>query len=441
MSAVAQSTVEQTDAQEAEKESRYKQVETGIYRYVDAEGKSTYHERPWIDGKRKWRSLGVNFTPQSNLKNARDEYHRRRTEVAAGRDPYATATKAVPVKARTMKDVIFRYIEDGCPDKHRRPRSGQNLADEEAHCERLLSHWHEVLIDNAGPAECDKYHDWRVGLGAKDGNRMVDREMNTLNNACRWGVRCRIITANPLADRPKYQASDEIHHCREFMPRTTDELHDAARLLFAHPHSVVLGFQMLDEACSGLRTNEVLKWGTDIFGTTTEDGANVHVWRLKGQHANNPYVANHEGLKAVLAAHMAWLAANYPEGTESWFPSHTGGSIGDTALAHALRRLWKSKMLRRRLKSHGMRALYVLIRRSQGAKDEIIADEIGHSSNGACIKSTYGGVPDSWRNGGGPNMKWLSTSVPVAWAELEKNGWKAEYPPSSLKGKKRQCKA
>jgi hypothetical protein len=98
-------------------------------------------------------------------------------------------------------------------------------------------------------------------------------------------------------------------------------------------------------------------------------------------------------------------------------------------------------MLRRRLKSHGMRALYVLIRRSQGAKDEIIADEIGHSSNGACIKSTYGGVPDSWRNGGGPNMKWLPTSFPVAWAELEKNGWKAEYPPSSLKGKKRQCKA
>ncbi len=438
MSAVAQTTVEPTGVPEAEKQSRYIQVETGIYRYVDAEGKSTYHERPWIDGKRKWRSLGFNFTPQSSLKCAREEYHRRRTEVAAGKDPYATLPRDVPVMFKNMGQVIFKYIEDGCPDKFRRPRTGQSLLDEEAHCERLFSHWHDVRVEDAGPGECDAYHDLRVDPGCSHGNRMVDRELNTLHNACRWSLRCMCLKSNPLADRPKYQPSSEVKHCREFMPRTTDELHDAARLLFAHPHSVVLGFQMLEEAYSGLRTNEVLKWGTDIFGTTTEDGANVHVWRLKGQHANNPYVTNHEGLKAVVTAHMAWLAANYRDGTESWFPSHNGGPIGDTALAHALRRLWKGKELRRQLKSHGMRAFYVLIRRSQGATDEIIANEIGHSSNGACIKSTYGGVPDSWRNGGGPNMKWLPTSVPVAWAELEKNGWKAEYPSSPLKaeGKK-----
>ena len=53
MSAVAQTTDEPTGVPEAEKQSRYIQVETGIYRYVDAEGKSTYRERLWIDGKRK----------------------------------------------------------------------------------------------------------------------------------------------------------------------------------------------------------------------------------------------------------------------------------------------------------------------------------------------------------------------------------------------------
>ena len=63
MGAVAQTTDEPTGVPEAEKQSRYIRVETGIYRYVDAEGKSTYHERPWIDGKRKWRSLGIHFTP------------------------------------------------------------------------------------------------------------------------------------------------------------------------------------------------------------------------------------------------------------------------------------------------------------------------------------------------------------------------------------------
>ena len=45
--------------------------------------------------------------------------------------------------------------------------------------------------------------------------------------------------------------------------------------------------------------------------------------------------------------------------------------------------------------------------RSQGATDACIAFELGHTSGGACVTSTYGGVPESWRNGGGPNLKWM----------------------------------
>ena len=44
--------------------------------------------------------------------------------------------------------------------------------------------------------------------------------------------------------------------CQEMLK----ELHACAALLFAHPHSVVLAFQMLFEAYTGLRTCEVLKW-------------------------------------------------------------------------------------------------------------------------------------------------------------------------------------
>lgn len=87
------------------------------------------------------------------------------------------------------------------------------------------------------------------------------------------------------------------------------------------------------------------------------------------------------------------------------------------------------KKLTKKLTSHGMRAFYVLIRRSQGASDEQIAFEIGHSSNGACIKNTYGSAPESWKNGGGPNLSWLP-EVP-AWAELEKNGWKFPKTPKT----------
>jgi hypothetical protein len=211
-----------------------------------------------------------------------------------------------------------------------------------------------------------------------------------------------------------------VKHCREFCPQTADELHESASVLFEHPNSIVLGFQMLGEAYSGLRTKEVLQWGDDHFGQLTPDGKFMNVWRCKNQHSVNPYVALNPGMQALLAAHKAWKEANYPDSLE-FFPSHCGGSVDKGALAHALRRI--RPKIKRKLTSHGMRAFYVLVRRSQGATDEQIAWELGHQSGGTCIKSTYGGVPENWRSGGGPNLSWLPTKVPLAWANLEKNKW------------------
>ncbi len=434
---------------EAQAPQTYLQVEAGIYRYKDKEGKVTYHERPSINGTRTYRSLGYNFTPQHNIKFAREEYHKRRIASSKGENPYAdqkaetkTAEQA-PLKTepqpasatlpsassqtsqspqKTMGDVIRKYQDDGYPNKYKQTRQGTNLCDEERHSKKLLEYWEFIPVANAGPAECDRYHDWRVkNLVQGKGNRITDRELNTLNNACRWAARQEFIKVNPVRDRPKYTPSSEVKHCRDFMPRSTDELHESAALLFEHPNTVVLGFQMLGEAYSGLRTCEVLKWGEDVFGSLIAGDEYMNVWRCKGQHANNPYIKNHPGMKALLAAHAAWKAVNYPNSKE-FFPSHCGGTVTKGALAKRLRSI--RKKLKRTLKSHGMRAFYVLIRRSQGASDEQIADEIGHSSNGACIKSTYGGVPDEWRTGKGPNFSWLPTTAPLAWAKLEENGWK-----------------
>ena len=448
--------------------NKYEQVESGIYKYVDSEGDVTYHERPHIFSAEKakqvrtYRSLGLNFTKQTNLKNARTELARRRTEIAAGRNPYAqeasqppapTGPSHIPAKtlqpptsvtaqhpgkpilAKNMGEVILRYEADEYPDKHKQKRTGETLDSETTHCNTLMEFWEDVPVDDAGPGACDQYHTWRTEIKKVrkgcTGNRQVDRELNTLNNACRWGVRCGILKSNPMSDRPRFQPAKEVHHCREFCPKTTDELYDTARLFFQHPNSVVLGFQLLAESLTGLRTGEILMWGEEEFGKTTECGEYVNVWRFKGQHHNNPYCGNHDGLKALFKAHAAWKAANFPDCPE-FLPSHCGGTVSKGALARALRRLHKDGKLKRKLKPHGAgRAFYVLVRRSQGAKDEVIADEIGHSSNGACIKTTYGGVPENWRNGKGPNMKWLPTKVPVAWAELEANEWK--FPTVDLK--------
>ena len=108
------------------------------------------------------------------------------------------------------------------------------------------------------------YHDWRISRAQQGtGNRAIDRELNTLNNAFGYAKRRGLIGVNPLADRPRYQSSKSVRHCREFMPGSADELHACAGLLMERPRSVVLGFQQLFEAITSLRTCEGLKWRTD----------------------------------------------------------------------------------------------------------------------------------------------------------------------------------
>lgn len=99
MSAETEEKTEKKTSAENQEPQTYQNVERGIYRYKDSKGKITYHERPWIEGKRKWRSLGFAFTPQSSLKLARKEYHRRRGQESVGQDPYAEKLPPAPAPA------------------------------------------------------------------------------------------------------------------------------------------------------------------------------------------------------------------------------------------------------------------------------------------------------------------------------------------------------
>ena len=375
----------------------------GIYRN---KGSGTYYSRPLLpSGKRTFRSLKT-----KNLKIAKERHQSN-----CGQNGHQAESKL------KVGDILDRYEADGYLDENLENRPAATEAEEKRHCAILRKFWTEIRVQDVFDPTCDSYFLWRKrpeNLKQGKGRRTTDRELNTLNNAFKYAKRLGLIRVNPLADRPRYQKSTSVKHCREFCPRNVDELHEAAALLFQHPHSVVLGFQLLAEAYTGLRTQEVLKWGEENFGTTTPDGKSLYVWRLKGQHHNNPYCFNHEGLQAFLEAHRMWKTANFPD-SPWFFPSHCAGRVGKGALAHALRRLHKKGNLKRKLTSHGAgRGFYVLVRRSQGASDEAIAFEIGHSSNGACIKSTYGGVPDNWRNGGGPHLSWLPLKASPAWNSI-----------------------
>ena len=207
------------------------------------------------------------------------------------------------------------------------------------------------------------------------------------------------------------------------MPADANELHEIAGELFRNRHSHVLGWQMLVEACTGLRGCEVLKWKVNAnpgqSGHLTPDGKSVAIWRCKNQHLNNPYVQAHADLAAVLEAHREWHAKYYPE-NEWFFPGHgreVMKPVDKQALSHALRRICKER--ERKIEPHGLRVFYVTVRRSWAIADNQIAYEIGHSSGGSKLESVYGGVPPHWRTGEGPKMSWLPTNEKPAWEVLK----------------------
>jgi len=274
---------------------QFEHVEAGIYRYG---AKGSYFERPEIDGKRTWRSLNT-----KNLKHAREELHRRRSGVSEN----TAAKKNQP--AVTVGEIIRRYQEAGYPDKHKQPRQGRTLGCETRNCTVLLGYWDKEPAGGVSIVHLDRYHEWRKkNIKRGTGDRSVDLELNTLSNAALWAMRCELIEENPLNfRRPRYCSSKTVRHCREFMPHDTEALHEVGALLFSDIRSETLGWQMMFEAFSGLRTCEALQLRTDAKpyepGWISADGKSLCVRRAKNQESVNPFVRIHEGLAEWLKAH------------------------------------------------------------------------------------------------------------------------------------------
>jgi hypothetical protein len=86
--------------------------------------------------------------------------------------------------------VIHRYQKDGYLDKDLNQRPEGTRRDEERHCTILIKFWKNLEISAATEAACDSYHDWRISrVQQGTGNRAIDRELNTLNNAFRYAKR------------------------------------------------------------------------------------------------------------------------------------------------------------------------------------------------------------------------------------------------------------
>ncbi len=389
---------------------RFQFVETGLYRKTNT---GVYYERPSLKGRRTWRSLDT-----ANLKHAREELYRRRAGVRAVEVEKAKA-------AVTVGDILRLYQKDVYPDRQKQPRVGRTLELETANCSVLLKFWDKVQATEICLVECDRYHAWRRKHATKGrGDRAVDMEMNTLSNAILWAMRCDLIRQNPLNfRRPRYCCAKNVRHCREFMPHDTDALHEIAALLFADRRAEAMGWQMMFEAFTGLRTCEALRLRTDAQpfepGWITKDGKSLCVRRAKNQEAVNPFVLIHDGLAAWLKAHKKWKEKRYPK-SPWFFPNYrdpVGKHADKFALTQSLRR--RRNTIGKKITSHAMRAFYVTVRRSNGISDIQIAYEIGHTSAGKTLASVYGGVPPHWLTDEGPKMKWMPDEGQApAWAAI-----------------------
>jgi integrase len=371
----------------------------GLYRHVPS---GAWYERPWIDGKRTWRKLD-----SAKQGEARGELAARRSSQARSRlglaiNPYAGG--------QTVAAILDEYERSGFPDRHRRGRNDKARATETRNTGYLRRIIGDVPAASITAQVCDHYADTRrreTADSGRNGSRTVDVELQTLSNALSYARRIGMTIANPLQHgRPRYHRASEARHARDCSPSSGNELHLLARTIAEDPRGEALAWQCLLSALTGCRTSEIIRLRFDAPPRKPGNVEGEWLWIERSKGGVNPYVVLHPDLKACMAAHLRWHQEKHPE-SPWWFPSprKKGAPVESTSLVHAISRAAGALGLGQRT-SHGLRAFYVTVRRSQGISDGQIAAEIGDKSV-ALISTTYGQVPPGWR--GGPELSWVPT--------------------------------
>jgi integrase len=391
----------------------------GLYRYNKTGG---YYHRPVINGRPTFRSLDTTQEKTARHLLSQTQIASEKARAGAGPDPYARKILT------TTGQIIQRYLDDGCPDRHREPRPLAARKKQQRFAGALLTHWSAIAVQDVTLAELDRYFDLRRKQIARGpGHCTVDKEIETLNSAFTWAVRCAMVKYNPLVgQRVKYAQGKNTKHCRDYMPADADALHTVARWLFVNKkHSRVCGWQYLLEAFTGLRTGEALRLRIDARpgqpGHVIIDPA-TGAWKLlevgRSKNGCNPFIEITPEKQTLLEALLLWQRTRYPR-SHWYFPALHGkgqNHLCPSALSYNLCRA--SRHFGQRYTSHGARAYYVTARRSWGISDVQIAIEIGHRGGANLISTTYGAVPQNWLAGDGPKMTWLPADAPPAWDVL-----------------------
>lgn len=393
----------------------------GLYR--DAGG--MFYERIQSNGRNTYQCLDT--TRQKQALTALDDRRLARRATEKGLDLVnPNGEKPSEKPAVSVDQVLALYERADYPDGDQQERDDNfHKSEEKRRCLILRGFFKGKDVQLLRkPKTLKAYHKYRKQTVTRGtGDRTTDLELNTLSNALNFAVHEELIEENPILRRKRFQKSKHVVHCRERCPEDEDELHDVLGHLFSDPRSESVAWQYLFECTTGVRGVEAQQFKMDAHsdepGGLTKDGGSLRVHHAKKREGcNNHFVTVTPDLKVILEAHRKWHEQRYPQ-SEWYFPGRGGqGLLSKGAVTHRLDELWEKKLTRKKFTSHGGRAFYVLVRRSQGAQDSQIAWEINHKGT-RTLEEVYGGVPESWRLGKGPNYSWIPKNGKPAWAKIK----------------------
>jgi hypothetical protein len=142
------------DANIMSKKKNWKRAAPGIWRNKSG----MLYERPKINGRYTYRSLDT-----TELEAAKAEFHRRR----AGVEPKPEAAPPAPTEV-LVGQVIQRYQDGGCRDRHKQRRPDLTDKAENNYCRTLLGFWQNINVDDVTIAACDRYHWFASGLNSPE---------------------------------------------------------------------------------------------------------------------------------------------------------------------------------------------------------------------------------------------------------------------------------
>jgi integrase len=411
-------------------------------------GGPLYFSPRWGDrGQKVWhcmrdRITNVPYDKAAAIAAARDLITAR----FKGPDQYQALRDQTKLRdTTTVASILEQWIASGYAQANGRPRpAGQSAR--HAEVVKYPRQWFaDKTVASITEPVLVKYAHWRRGQVREGfaGDRITDRELNTLAQCFHWATAAGHAEKNPFAERPRFHTADQVKHSPAFMPRSGDELHRLCGHLFATGEqlNIVAGAQLLFMAMTGLRAGEpgFLRWNardTDDGHepghrfTRTIDGQSIDkiaVHRLKG--GINPAVQVRPALAAFLEAWQPYCRMHWPD-SPFWFPhphNHSRPLVlpedPTDALGYRLQSAAAALKVPHR-KAHAMRAYYVHVRTSQNASDGIIADELGDASGAPIIVTCYGKA-DAGKGGrvrGDARFDWLpspDSQTPIVWTLLD----------------------